>query len=597
MSLSLYYFRKQKQIAKHAHYLEVYGRNLEGNAIEPETIICGSKNNGEKKQKKEKKKVADLKQKIRDEKEKNVLAKEEEIIKELKSRVKDTMKIQEKLRIINLALNKLTAKETILSAELIKVKSYREHIMKVRAEEIDNDQKRDIFLLVRSILERDMVIKEKDKVLLSKILHELGLNEIARRNNLPADVRYTKILDLNWIRYQLEYLGPDMKRIADGEYDPDIGFTPDPWQKQFIDAVRKKKSALVVAPTSSGKTFAAYYCMKRVLQESEDGVVVYVAPTKALVNQVEATVYARFKNAKLKDGKAVVGVYTRDYKSNTLNSRILITVPQCLDILLLSPRRYTWFKNLKYAIFDEVHKLSGNEEGLVWERCLLLIRCPFLALSATISDVPEFHSWLVSNEKFKGEQDRLYRRERSSYEVVLVEHKERHSDLVKYVYDINTGLHHYHPYCALDSKILREHNGIPSTINLAPQEVLQLYDVMNSIEIIRRKFMENDLCSFFSRLAKNGFINRNDVTEYERIIANLFYETYKENQVIAGNIIKQLYSVENWHNPPTPNNIPRLMDCIAENNLLPCIVFSYNRDLIEDADLHVIKTCRRTEVS
>jgi superfamily II RNA helicase len=92
----------------------------------------------------------------------------------------------------------------------------------------------------------------------------------------------------------LQHLSERLPRVS-GMQDVRVrDFYPDPWQRQLLDFVDSKRSAVVVAPTSAGKTFIQYYAMEQVLRESDMGVLVYVCPTKALCNQVVAGVSARF---------------------------------------------------------------------------------------------------------------------------------------------------------------------------------------------------------------------------------------------------------------------------------------------------------------
>ncbi|KAJ7386930.1 putative ATP-dependent RNA helicase ddx60 [Desmophyllum pertusum] len=287
-------------------------------------------------------------------------------------------------------------------------------------------------------------------------------------------------------RFQLEHMGHLLKRDEPSSRDPRIeDFNPDMWQRELLDAVDKNESAVIVAPTSSGKTYASYYCMEKVLRQSDDGVVVYVSPTKALVNQVVATVYARFRK-QLSEGEE--------------QCVILVTVPQCLEILFLSPRRQDWTKNVKYVIFDEVHCLGQEIGAEVWEHLLLLIRCPFLALSATIGNPDHLISWLQDAQDFRERQDKQDNvKLRASYKIRLVtttndtpiwkrvsifqapanggfsEQTKKYED----GYDAtNTDeFLKLHPCAQLGTKQLRE-NGFPGDMALTPKETLQLYDVM-----------------------------------------------------------------------------------------------------------------------
>jgi len=102
-------------------------------------------------------------------------------------------------------------------------------------------------------------------------------------------------IEVTQAEFQLDYCGPYMDRMLDAKPDPRVSsFVPDGWQRDVLDQLDANKSVFVVAPTSAGKTFISFYAMEQVLRADNDGVLVYVAPTKALVNQIAAEVQGKF---------------------------------------------------------------------------------------------------------------------------------------------------------------------------------------------------------------------------------------------------------------------------------------------------------------
>uniref|UniRef100_A0A8C8S3R8 DExD/H-box helicase 60 n=1 Tax=Pelusios castaneus TaxID=367368 RepID=A0A8C8S3R8_9SAUR len=361
---------------------------------------------------------------------------------------------------------------------------------------------------IHSLLEKYKDLLEKtDYQKIVRCLRYFGFDNLACTLDSSQDGRKEKAakiskyaVGMGAARFQLQYMGHYLLREERTDRDPRIQhFIPDTWQRDLLDIVDNNESAVIVAPTSSGKTYASYYCMEKILKESDEGVVVYVAPTKALVNQVWATVYNRF-NKTLPDGMVVCGVFTRDYRHDALNCQVLVTVPQCLEILLLSPHRQHWAKKIRYVIFDEVHCLGGEIGAEVWEHLLVMIRCPFLALSATISNPQHLTEWLQSVKRYwqhvesvieessgsstttkKGtKKTKNIKSVNKSYKVKLVLYGERYNDLEKYVCsfdDDDFKIHHYHPCAALTVDHIDKY-GFPSDLAFSPRESILLYDTM-----------------------------------------------------------------------------------------------------------------------
>ena len=151
-------------------------------------------------------------------------------------------------------------------------------------------------------------------------------------------------------RFSLAYMGAELVRTSAMGPDPRVDFVPDFWQSKLLDIVDRNASALVVAPTSCGKTFISFYAAERVLRSSDNQVCVIVVPTVALVNQLVADVGARYeKKVSAVQGYTMIGHFTRDDRHKPDECQVLITVPQCLEIMLMSLHEAEWAGRVAYV--------------------------------------------------------------------------------------------------------------------------------------------------------------------------------------------------------------------------------------------------------
>lgn len=304
---------------------------------------------------------------------------------------------------------------------------------------------------------------------------------------VPPTLSTTLSVGMSSQEFQLVYCGPYMDRNMDSQPDARVPFKPDGWQRAVLDELDANNSVFVVAPTSAGKTFISFYAMEKILRADDDGVLVYVAPTKALVNQIAAEVQARFsKEFKKHSGKCVWAMHTRDHRVNDPTScQILVTVPHILQIMLLAPSNAkTWATRVKCIIFDEIHSIGQADDGVVWEQLLLLAPCPIIALSATVGNPEQFNDWLAATQHSSG------------LNLTMIQHHHRYSDLRKFMYSPssnlefeglekrstlgNVGLDGIPEFCFVHpiSSLVNRSRGMPVDLALEARDCFSLWQAM-----------------------------------------------------------------------------------------------------------------------
>lgn len=182
-----------------------------------------------------------------------------------------------------------------------------------------------------------------------------------------------------------------------------------PQKEALGEILNPAHNAVVVnMPTSSGKTMIAEYRLLMALNQfSEDGGwVAYVAPTKALVNQVYTQLNNDLSPIGIKVEK-ISGALELDGFEESLLERdtdervfdVLVTTYEKLHLMIRQGYGTKEQRPLVLAIVDEAHNIEESNRGLNLELLLSTIKndCPrsnFLLLTPDISNSNEIAQWL-----------------------------------------------------------------------------------------------------------------------------------------------------------------------------------------------------------
>ncbi|WP_161607203.1 DEAD/DEAH box helicase [Prochlorothrix hollandica] len=136
-----------------------------------------------------------------------------------------------------------------------------------------------------------------------------------------------------------------------------------PIQEAVIKPLLNEENVILASGTGSGKTEAVMAPLvsrywKQAVQKNVL-ILLYISPTKALVNDLEKRLSHKLSSLGIKVG---VRHGDRDDLKQSIKPHILITTPESLEVILI--RNDQTLDNIKCLVFDEIHLLYNTQRGM-----------------------------------------------------------------------------------------------------------------------------------------------------------------------------------------------------------------------------------------